>query len=104
VAISFYESKLRNFLIFFSLLTLLTVALFVVHLSIGPAMLDPILVFQTLFGLSPNPEKAIANVVFLRLARALATLLSGATPALPGLLMQTITRNPLADPYIFSLS
>jgi iron complex transport system permease protein len=104
MTISFYETKLRNFLIFFFPLTFLTVALFVAHLSIGPAMLDPILVFQTLFGLSPNPEKAVANVVSLRLARALAALLSGATLALAGLLMQTITRNPLADPYIFGLS
>jgi iron complex transport system permease protein len=104
VAISIYETKLRNFLTFFSLLTLLNIALFVAHISIGPAMLDPVLVFQTLFGLSPNPQKVVVDVVSLRLTRALAALLSGAALALAGLLMQTITRNPLADPYIFGLS
>jgi len=69
-------------------------------------MLDPSKVFQAIF-LKPFGyvvEEMVEVIAKLRLARALASVFCGASLALAGLLMQTTTRNPLADPYIFGLS
>ncbi len=43
-------------------------------------------------------------VLELRLPRALLALLCGAGLALAGAVLQTVTRNPLADPYLFGIS
>ncbi len=40
----------------------------------------------------------------LRLPRAILALLAGAGLALSGAVLQTVTRNPLADPYLFGIS
>jgi len=69
-------------------------------------MLDPVKVFQAIF-LKPFGYAAgdvVEIIAGLRLVRALASIFCGASLALAGLLMQTTTRNPLADPYIFGLS
>lgn len=47
----------------------------------------------------------LANTLFtLRLERALTACATGATLALAGLLMQSLLRNPLADPYVMGVS
>jgi len=43
-------------------------------------------------------------VLELRMPRALLALLCGAGLALAGAVLQTVTRNPLADPYLFGIS
>ncbi len=40
----------------------------------------------------------------LRLPRTLLAFLAGAGLAISGLILQTVTRNPLADPYLFGIS
>jgi len=106
MAIPLYERRLKRF---FYLLILFIILVFIVSifsLSIGPAMLDPIKVLQALtFKLLGRDVGGLIDIVAkLRLARTLASIFCGASLALAGLLMQTITRNPLADPYIFGLS
>ena len=51
-------------------------------------------------------EYAMAHriIIELRLPRVLLWLMVGAGLALTGLLLQTVTRNELADPYLFGLS
>ena len=51
-------------------------------------------------------EYAMAHriIIELRLPRVLLGLMVGAGLALTGLLLQTVTRNELADPYLFGLS
>jgi len=45
------------------------------------------------------------RIIFeLRLPRVLLALLTGSGLALAGLVLQTVTRNPLADPYLFGIS
>jgi len=106
MALPLYERRVKHF--FASLIILVTLLLFTftLSLSIGSAMLDPVKVFKAIF-LKPfgySAEDNIDVIAMLRLSRALASLFCGASLALAGLLMQTITRNPLADPYIFGLS
>lgn len=45
-----------------------------------------------------------ASVLELRLTRALAAFVTGASLALAGVMMQALLRNPLADPYVLGVS
>ena len=45
-----------------------------------------------------------ANLLQLRLGRALTALVTGGSLALAGVMMQALLRNPLADPYVLGLS
>lgn len=86
-------------------LILLILALFlmsVLSISIGSSRITLDKVFEVL--LSGNVDRAVATIVQLRYVRTVAAILSGALLGLSGLLMQTVSRNPLADPYIFGLS
>ncbi len=46
-----------------------------------------------------------ARIIYeLRLPRTLLAFMAGAGLAIAGLILQTVTRNPLADPYLFGIS
>lgn len=92
-----------------SLLVLLLASL-VLAVTFGPADIAPLEVWQTIgwhFGLSPeNPVSRLRDAIIwdLRLPRVLAAAAVGAGLALCGAVMQALTRNPLADPYLLGLS
>jgi len=69
---------------------------------VGSSEIGPIDALRFLLGFSR--DETVALVMGIRIWRTAAAALSGALLALSGLLMQTVTRNPLADPYIFGLS
>lgn len=71
-------------------------ALLMVHLTQGAADVAPGTVIEAL--LDPRDELHHHIVRYLRLPRAVAGLIAGATLASAGLLLQTATRNPLASP------
>lgn len=50
------------------------------------------------------PSSLPAMLLELRLVRALAAYATGASLALAGVMMQTLLRNPLADPYVLGVS
>ncbi len=83
-----------------------TVAIIVAGCAIGilfgAARIEPERLLDALFTGGRDP---VANVVLreLRLPRAVAALLAGASLGLAGALLQSATRNPLGDPYIFGL-
>jgi iron complex transport system permease protein len=58
----------------------------------------------TSFGWGPADSAMQAIVRELRLPRALLAMMVGASLAMVGALLQTITRNDLADPFLFGLS
>ncbi len=79
-------------------------------LLLGSEALAPGKVFATLWhhfslgrGASPDPTTD-AIVWFIRLPRALLALLVGGGLAVIGVGMQTLVRNPLAEPYILGIS
>ena len=50
-------------------------------------------------------ESVHTKILFeLRLPRTLIAFITGAALALAGVVLQTVTRNPLADPYLFGIS
>jgi len=87
----------------------LLVATILVTVAIGPAGLSPGEVARSIGGhlgldVAPVPRLHDAIVWELRLPRVLTAAAVGAGLALAGAVMQSLTRNPLADPYLLGLS
>ncbi|GAB2669331.1 iron ABC transporter permease [Saccharopolyspora gloriosae] len=94
------------------LITLLLVALLPVSIGLSAAFgaesLPPVQVAEVLLsrltGTAP-PDLVYDTIVWnLRLPRALLAVVVGAGLALAGAAMQTLVRNPLADPYLLGVS
>lgn len=74
--------------------------------SVGSMELSPKEVLYSLAGCSDcglNPV-AVQVVWDIRLPRALMAMLTGAGLSACGAILQSVTRNPLADPYLFGIS
>lgn len=116
MAIELYRISIRRFLTTLTLLLILLLSTFILSLSIGSTVINPTNVFTKLVqnliysivGFMRPQAHVVADEVYsiamLRLGRSVAALLTGSLLGIAGLLMQTATRNPLADPYILGLS
>jgi iron complex transport system permease protein len=67
----------------------------------GELTLEPDWVRRLLDGGDPALQSVIA---YLRLPRVIAAILAGAALGVAGLLLQGVTRNPLADPFLLGVS
>jgi iron complex transport system permease protein len=89
------------------ILGLLTIALLVFSINYGQYNMSPLDVVQTLLGLNtdhPDYRNYALVVHTFRLPRILVAFMVGAALATAGTLMQGLTRNPLADPYLLGVS
>ncbi|WP_363326402.1 putative F420-0 ABC transporter permease subunit [Haloactinopolyspora sp.] len=85
-----------------------------VTVTIGPADIGALDVWRSIgthlglerLGIGPSPLSTLRDGIVweLRLPRVLAAGAVGAALAICGAVMQTLTRNPLADPYLLGLS
>ncbi len=84
------------------LLTVLVVCSLLLSMGFGTAELDFANVWQCL---SDQCQRPIYQTILLdiRLPRVLMGFLAGFALAAAGALMQNVTRNPLADPYLFGI-
>lgn len=71
-------------------------------LSVGYAQRSPLAIWHILTGQADTSTTFIISQI--RLPRVLACLLGGASLALAGLLLQTLTKNPLADSGILGIN
>lgn len=92
--------KRKVFMICMILSVLLLLAL-AWNLSIGSMQISFREVLSVLAG-NPHPHRDI--ITDIRLPRALLALTAGGILSLSGLCMQTLVRNPLADPYIMGIT
>jgi iron complex transport system permease protein len=74
------------------------------ELCLGQVALPPGAVLDILLGREGPPESWRRIVLLFRLPRAVTALLAGASLGVAGLKMQTLFRNPLADPYVLGIS
>jgi iron complex transport system permease protein len=78
--------------------------LFLAELSIGVVDIPVRAVVGSLFGM-PAEHEAWGHIVRdFRLPRALAALVGGASLGACGLMLQTLFRNPLADPFVLGIA
>ncbi len=92
-----------------AVLAVVLLASIVVAVTIGPAAISARDVWESILhhlglGATPLSELRDGIVWQLRLPRVLTAAAVGAGLALSGAVMQAITRNPLADPYLLGLS
>ena len=78
--------------------------LFLLDVSVGPAMLSPGEIFRSIF--FPQSMRKVTRFIVweLRLPIALMAIITGASLAAAGAEMQTILNNPLASPYTLGVS
>lgn len=92
----------RLFLLLLAGLAVLTMALFVASLVVGPAGVGLSDTLAALF--SPKGDAVALIVREIRLPRALLGLMIGATLGLSGAVLQGYLRNPLAEPGLIGVS
>ena len=81
----------------------LGILLFFLNLFVGSVTIPFADLFKVFFGEETN--STISTIVFeYRLPQAVTALLAGAALSVAGLLMQTLFRNPLADPSMLGIS
>jgi len=79
-------------------------AVFLLSLALGSTPVPLRHVLMTLIGTSPAPDTAAIIVETIRLPRSVTAMLAGAALGIAGLQMQTLFRNPLADPFALGIS
>jgi iron complex transport system permease protein len=87
----------------YAVLVCLLGALFLAELSLGSVAIPVGAVADMLLSGSPGPSVWRDIVIGFRLPRALNALCSGAALGVAGLLLQTLFRNPLADPFVLGI-
>jgi iron complex transport system permease protein len=80
------------------------VVAFVLELSLGSVLMPVKTVVAILLGHENVPEGRRQIVLLFRLPRAVTAMLAGAALSISGLKMQTLFRNPLADPFVLGIS
>ncbi|HET7733215.1 MAG TPA: iron ABC transporter permease [Paludibacter sp.] len=94
--------KSRSFILFLAL-SLLTLGLFLADLAWGSIHISLREIVSVFFG---KGAEGINSEILLnfRLPKAITAVLAGASLSVAGLMMQTLFRNSLADPYILGVS
>jgi iron complex transport system permease protein len=87
--------------LFFTLLGCLLATLFIVDLTIGSVELSLKDVWDSFAGEETNVSKILYK---FRLPKACVAVFAGISLSVSGLQMQTVFRNPLADPYVLGVS
>lgn len=96
------KAKQNKFIATVSVLTLLTMILFIISLNLGVVRIAPIDVFKTLIGLGTARDQLV--LVDFRLPRMILALLIGAGLAVAGAILQGVSKNDLADPGILGIN
>lgn len=100
-----YEVKLKRFFLSLLLGVLILFLSSILALSIGSTSYGFNDVLKTIawrIGLATEPSNPI--ILELRLIRSLVAVLTGACLGVSGALIQAVTRNPLAEPFLLGLS
>ncbi len=98
---NYVRERRKRFFVVTTLLVLALIASFMLHLSTGTIILNPIETFSR--GLEQIITHA-SGIERYRLQRAFAAATVGAALALSGFLIQASARNPLGDPYLLGIS
>lgn len=105
-------SKKRGFLFWVIPLTIILAVTMVVAIAIGSTYIEPTEVYKVLLNKLTNGrvfsgvgEVMTQNIIWeIRLPRVLLGAICGAGLAICGVLMQCVTKNPIAEPYILGIS
>jgi iron complex transport system permease protein len=99
-----YKFKTSLLSMKFAWLIGLMAVLFILNLFLGSVIIPISEVFKILFSESATGQTESLIILNFRLPQAYTALFAGAALAVAGLMMQTLFRNPLADPSILGIS
>jgi iron complex transport system permease protein len=85
-------------------LTALLLAVFFLSLMVGSTWIPPVQVWAIVRGIGGARDADAIVVHAIRLPRSVTAVLAGASLGIAGLQMQTLFRNPLADPFALGVS
>ncbi len=85
-------------------LALLLVGVFLLSLALGSVQIPLGDIVNVLLGGSASRDAWTSIILKFRLPKALTAMLAGAALGVGGLQMQTLFRNPLADPFVLGIS
>lgn len=88
----------------FATLVLVFILVFVINLSFGSVNIPFLDIVSIVFKNTTSNENWHIIITDYRIPKAITAILGGSALAVSGLLMQTLFRNPLADPYILGIS
>ena len=94
----------RNIAVCFLGLAALSTGVFLGGICFGSVNIPLLEAIKSLFGSKDANALHSAIVLEFRLPRTVTAAFAGAALAVSGLMMQTVFRNPLADPYLFGIS
>ena len=100
-----YELRIRRFITSLMVALAVLAASLVLSLSVGSTSYGFVDVIRTVawrMGIQVQPSNPL--ILELRLTRGAVAVLSGACLGVAGVLVQSITRNPLAEPFLLGLS
>jgi iron complex transport system permease protein len=86
------------------LLLVLLGLVFLLSLAVGSTGVPLRRVLEALMGAAPEQDGAVIVIRSIRLPRSITAVLAGAALGIAGLQMQTLFRNPLADPFALGIS
>lgn len=97
-------ARLRSARTILALLALLMLTAFLANVCLGSATISLGEAWQAIRN-APDADPIARQIVLdFRLPRAITAMLAGAALAVSGLLMQTVFRNPLADPFVLGVN
>lgn len=99
---SIARNNLPNIIMVFLLTIVLGLVLFALNLRYGSVSIPWKVFWNALFNAQADTERTI--ILDYRLPQAITALLAGIGLSVSGLLMQTLFRNPLADPSLLGIS
>ena len=85
-------------------LTAAVLVALVAAVAVGPVLVSPADTVAVLLGLTPVDPAAPVLIGAVRVPRAVTAALAGAALGVAGLQLQTLFRNPLAEPYVLGVS
>jgi iron complex transport system permease protein len=101
---AFMKRPTHKYLFLFAALAFLSGILFLADIFLGSVTIPAKEVWRALSG-SDNVSPAAGQIIlYFRLPKAIVAALAGMALAVSGLQMQTVFRNPLADPYVLGIS
>jgi iron complex transport system permease protein len=97
------STKTRDLTLWLGMLAVLLLA-WLLSLTVGSVRIPLIDILNVFLGREVSQPSWSVIILDFRLPKSLAALLAGSALAIAGLQMQTLFRNPLADPYILGIS
>ena len=94
-------TKTKRTVLSFAIMAALLLILFFISVCLGSLKVTP---GQMLRGLVVEYDDNVATVYDLRFPRILISMLAGAALAVSGVLMQSVMKNPIADPGVIGIS